>query len=127
MSTEILDRFEAQLFSFEPKTEGQKILHAQTLGAYNRLIETRRQRLDAVDIGLPRVMWAVLLTGAFGCIALFLFFPVEDARYQSILLGGVATFIAMVLFVIVSLDRPFQGAMAIQPDSYELVRDHLMR
>ena len=33
----------------------------------------------------------------------------------------------MVLFVIISLDRPFQGAMAIPADSYQLVHDQLMK
>ena len=36
-------------------------------------------------------------------------------------------FVAMVLFVIISLDRPFRGAMAIPPDSYQLVHDQLMK
>jgi hypothetical protein len=33
----------------------------------------------------------------------------------------------MVLFVIVALDHPFQGAMAIEPDSYELLVAQLMQ
>ena len=41
--------------------------------------------------------------------------------------GGPGGFVAMVLFVIVSLDRPFHGAMAISPDSYQLIHDQLMK
>jgi hypothetical protein len=41
--------------------------------------------------------------------------------------GGLAIFLAMVLFVIVSLDRPLQGPMAIAPDSYELMQRQLMQ
>jgi len=33
----------------------------------------------------------------------------------------------MVLFMILSLDRPFQGPMAIPSDSYQLVHDQLMK
>ena len=40
---------------------------------------------------------------------------------------GLAGFVAMVLFVIISLDRPFQGAMAIGADSYQLIYDQLMQ
>jgi hypothetical protein len=127
MGTEWLDRFQAQLFAFEPQTEGQKILHGQTLSAYNRLTDARRQRLDAVNTGLPTVMWFVLLPGAMGCLLLSLFFPVQDGRFHAVLVTGLAGFVAMVLFVIVSLDRPYQGAMAVSPDSYQLVHDQLMR
>ena len=124
---EWLDRFQAQLFIFEPTLESQKILHAETLAAYNRMVEARRQRLDAVHTGLPLVMWIVLLTGAMGCLVLSLFFPIEDARFQGILITGLALFLAMVLFVIISLDRPFQGAMAVSADSYQLIHDQLMK
>jgi len=33
----------------------------------------------------------------------------------------------MVLFVIISLDWPFHGAMAVSADSYQLVYDQLMK
>jgi hypothetical protein len=32
-----------------------------------------------------------------------------------------------VLFVIITLDRPFRGPMAISPDSYRLTHDQLMK
>jgi hypothetical protein len=126
IGVEWLDRFQAHLFAFEPTSESQKIIHGQTLSAYSRLVDARRQRLDAVNSGLPGVMWFVLLPGAMGCLLLSLFFPVEDARSQAILVVGLAGFVAMVLFVIISLDRPFHGAMAIPADSYQLVYDQLM-
>ena len=50
----------------------------------------------------------------------------EDARLHAILLTALAGFLAMVLFVIISLDRPFQGPMAIDAGSYQLVFDMLM-
>ena len=43
-----MNDFEARLVAFEPTTEGQKILHAETLRAYSQMIEARRLRLDAV-------------------------------------------------------------------------------
>ena len=67
---EWMDRFLAQLLVFEPTSESQKLLHAETLSAFNRMHEARRQRLDAVNSGLPGVMWVVLLPGAMGCLLL---------------------------------------------------------
>ena len=126
VGVEWLDRFQGLLFAVEPATESQKILHAQTLSAYNKLIEARRQRLDAVNSGLPGVMWFVLLPGAMGCLLFSLFFPIAEPRFQAVLVVALAGFVSMVLFVIVSLDRPFQGPMAITPDAYQLVYDQLM-
>jgi uncharacterized protein DUF4239 len=122
-----MDRLQSQLFSFEPARESQKILHAETLRTYNQLVQQRRQRLDAVQAGLPGVLWFVLLPGAMGCILLCTLFHVERAVFQGALLVGLAGFLAMVLFVIIALDRPFQGDMGITAESYQLVYDHHMR
>jgi hypothetical protein len=62
---EHMSRFQAVLHKFEPATEGQKLLHGETLRAYNLMIQARRLRLDAVGTGLPAVMWAVVVAGAF--------------------------------------------------------------
>jgi hypothetical protein len=50
---ERMNRFQDMLISFEPATEGQKLLHGETLQAYNNMIQARRLRLDAVGTGLP--------------------------------------------------------------------------
>src|SRR5688572_16903199 len=85
---EWMDRFLAQLLMFDPSTESQKLLHAETLSAFNRMHEARRQRLDAVNSRLPGVMWVVLLPGAMGCLLLCLFFPIEETRFHAILVIG---------------------------------------
>jgi len=56
-----------------------------------------------------------------------LFFHVENARFQAVLLLGLAGFLSMVLFVIISLDRPFAGVNGITADSYQLIYDHHMK
>jgi hypothetical protein len=122
-----MDRLQELLYSFEPRTEGQKVLHDETLSAFNNLIEQRRQRLDAAQGGLPGVVWFVVLGGAAACIALSIFFHVEDGRLQAIMLGGFAASLAMVLLVIFALDTPYTGDMGIGPDSYQLIYDQHMR
>lgn len=124
---EWLNRLQAHLFAYEPASDSQKILHAEILGAYNRMVEVRRRRLDAVQTGLPAVMWFVLLPGAMGCLLLFALYRVDDVRYQAIMMCAMAGFLAMVLFVIIALDRPFVGEMGITADSYQLIYDHHMK
>jgi hypothetical protein len=124
---EWMDRLQASLYAFEPVTEGQKIIHMETLAAFNTLVEQRRQRLDAAQGGLPGVLWVVLLGGPVVCITLTLFFYVENPRLQGCLLLGLAGSLAMVLIVIFTLDTPFTGTTAIGPESYQLVYDHHMK
>jgi hypothetical protein len=53
----ILDDFQAKLFGFEPATPGQAAMHSETLATYDKLIEHRRLRVDAVLGGLSGIMW----------------------------------------------------------------------
>lgn len=127
IGVDYMNRLQAQLFAFEPTLESQKILHAEALSAFNSLIKARRMRVDSVETGLPVVMWFVLLPGAMGCVFLVFFFRIRDARYQSILAMSLAGFLAMVLFVIIALDHPYRGPMAIGPGSYQLIHQQLMQ
>jgi hypothetical protein len=124
---ERMNRFQSILTSFEPATESQKLLHAQTLAAYNYVIQARRLRLDAVKTGLPSVMWAVVLVGAFIGLSASFFFKVEDVRLHVIEVLLLAVFIGLIIFMILSLDRPFRGDLGIPPDAYQLVCDQLMK
>lgn len=123
---EMIDRFQDRLFAFEPTTESQKLLHAETLRAFNNMLLERRLRLNAVLIGLPGVIWWLILSGAVICIVVSLLHQLQDARYQALMVVSLAAFVAMVIFAILAFDRPFRGTLGIQPEGLELIHDQLM-
>jgi hypothetical protein len=124
---ERMNRFQATLVACEPATEGQKLLHAETLRAYNQMMLSRRLRLDAVNTGLPSVLWMVVAAGAAISLSASFFFKVEDIRLHGILVVLLATFIGLVIFMTFALDRPFRGDLGIGPDAYQLIYDQLMK
>jgi len=124
---EHMNRLQAILIGFEPTTEGQKALHAETLRAYNTTIQSRRMRLDAVGTGLPAVMWVVILAGAGICMTACFFFRVDDAWVHGVLLTLLAMFVGLVIFMVLALDRPFRGDLGIGSEPYQLIYDQLMK
>jgi hypothetical protein len=124
---DLLNKFQDILIRFEPTTEGQKLLHGETLRAYNDMISARRLRLDAVHAGLPGVLWGVVIGGAFISMTSSFFFKVEDLRLQMIQGVLLASFMGMVIFMIFALDRPFRGDLALTPEPYQLIYDQLMK
>ncbi len=122
-----MDRFQTLLARFEPATEGQKLLHAECLRAYNVMIQARRQRLDAVRTGLPGVMWGVVVAGAFISLASTFFFKVDDVRLHGLLVALLAIFMGLVIFMILALDRPFRGDLGVSAEPYRLVYEQLMK
>jgi len=123
----MINDFQKVLTAFEPTTEGQKLLHSETLSAYNKMVEARRLRLDSVQTGLPGVMWVVILVGAIIGLSSTFFFRVEDARLHGVLVTLLATFMALVIFMIFALDRPYRGDLGVTPDPYQLIHDQLMK
>jgi len=122
-----MDRVEADLVSFEPATEGQKILHAETLAAFNRANQARRMRVDAISTGLPGVMWVVIVVGAVISISACYFFRVEDVRLHCILVVLLAVLIGLVICMTVSMNHPFRGDLGLSAEPYQLVYDQLMK
>ena len=124
---ELLDRFQTKLVGFEPASEGQKLMHGETLGAYNRMVLARRLRLDAVGGGIPGIMWSVILIGAVISLSSSFFFKVEAANFHSIQVLLLATFVGLVIFMIFALDHPYRGDLGIGSGAYPLIYDHLMK
>ena len=76
---------------------------------------------------LPGIMWFVIVAGAFLSLASSFFFRIEDVRLQAIQVVLLATFIGLVIFMILALDHPFRGDLGLRPDPYQLVYDQLMK
>ena len=108
-----IDRLQAHLFSFAPSTERESLIHAETLRAYNHLIEARRLRLDAVEASLSGAMWAVVLFGALIALASSFLFHVEDERLHYTMVGLLALLMGLLVFQITIFDRPFQGSLGV--------------
>ena len=123
---DLIDKLQTTLFSFEPTTEGQKLLHAATINAYDALIVSRLTRLDAVVGGLPGLLWMVVIMGSVVSLISTFFFRVEDARLHGTLVVLLAVFISLVVVMIFAFDRPFRGDLGLQPTSYQLIYDDLM-
>jgi len=124
---EMMNQFQGVLMKFEPATESQKILHAETLAAYNRAALARRLRIDAVNTDLPTIMWVVIFFGAVISIGACYFFRVEDPRLHAILVVMLTVLIGLVIAMTVAMSHPFRGDLALTADPYQLVYDQLMK
>lgn len=121
-----MNDFQGMLMAYEPATDGQRILHAETLRAYNHAVEARRLRVDSVDNGLPAIMWVFIVAGAFISLAACWFFYVEDRRLHAIQVALLAALIGMVIVMTIALDRPYRGDLGLSAAPYELIYNQIM-
>jgi hypothetical protein len=122
----LMDEFQQLLYTFQPANAGQAALHTETLSAYNKLIDYRRLRIDAVNGGLSPAMWAVIWVGAAISICIAYFYNISDPKLHGILIFLMAAFLAMLIFMIIINDRPFFGRVGVSSDPYKLILDKLI-
>lgn len=122
----ILDELQSRLYSYEPASASMIAVHSETISAYNKLIEARRLRIDAVESHLSTPMWAVIAIGAAVSIAVAYLYKIQDLRLHLILIGLMAGFLGILVFMIVINDRPFLGYVSIPTDPYQLILDRVI-
>ncbi len=119
------DALRQELARFEPATEGERIMHAQVIAAFQDFSQARQQRLAGVVTEIPAVLWYAVLVGA--AINLVLLIMLRMRQFQHFVLGSLtAFFLGVILFVIISLDRPLRGESGLGPDSFQMLWDRVM-
>lgn len=118
--------FQKDLCRFSPENVSQEILHAETMRAFNHMVEFRSKRIQNTNNGIPAVMWWVVMIGAVVNTLIITFFKVRFDVH--LLIGGLlALVVGSLIFVVAVLDYPFRGEVSIGPDRIKVVYDALMK
>jgi hypothetical protein len=118
--------FQDRLLSFQPQTQAEEVLHAETIRQFSIFVDYRRQRLYSVSTRLPEVLWFVVAVGAVVNAVLTWLFDVKRLSVHLLLAALMSVFIAQIVFMIVAMDSPFRGAVSVGPDAFQLVQRSLM-
>ncbi len=113
--------------SFEPAGNRLSNIHQAMLGACTRLGEARRIRATQLKYHLPGILWVVVILGAVATGMLALFFGMQNAGWQVITNSLVTLILCLNLFLLASYDDPFSGYIALQPVSFEVTRDSIIK
>jgi hypothetical protein len=119
------DAIFVQLAGFEPQTEGERTIHAAVISSYQDFSAARQQRLAGVITKIPAVLWYAVLVGA--AINLLLIVLLRIRLAPHFVLGSItAFFLGVILFVIVTLDRPLRGPNGLDPVPLKLLWERSM-
>ncbi len=114
------------LFSFEPASKTQEVLHGEIIREFNAMNVSREQRLDAVSSSMPAVLWWVVIFGAIVSIV-FIWMLHMDLVPQLFFGSVTALFLGVMTFLIYAMDHPLQGAVSVDPGPYQSVYDLVMK
>jgi hypothetical protein len=79
----------------------------------------RRTRIRDSATGVPATLWAVLIAGAVICIAFSYFFGVQSFGAHALMVSALAAIISLSLLVILTLNLPFTGDVALGPEAMQ--------
>lgn len=122
---EIILHLWSRITQFEPKTNGQRVIHGQVLDGFNKLVESRRRRIEATSYAVPGALWGVVLSGAAVSIFGSYLFKIQSLSVHGLLTILLTTMIALLVFFIATTDHPYSGSNAIEPLAYEIVLRYL--
>src|SRR5664279_2300577 len=124
---DLINRFQKNLYGFEPLTEGQKIVHASALGSYNNYILLRRLRIQNVTKGVSEMIWWVVFFGGLINLVLSWLFVVQNRSLHILMNALLGALIGALIFLILVLDHPFSGWFKVSSEPFEITYQQLMK
>lgn len=125
--TELLNKFQDELYSFEPVTNREIGLFQEALRQFNRLVELRRLRTSSVNNGMPFVVWVLILFGGSTTLIICWLFNISSLRLHVIMNGLIGLAVGTLIYLIIMLDYPFRGELSISPEAYIQIYEQLMK
>ena len=122
-----LNEFQKILYSFEPLTEKQKIIHMACLENFNQYVELSRLRMENVRHGPSYMIWWVIFFGGLVNVILSWLLVIESKSLHVLMNALLGALIGSLIFLVMVLEFPFRGWFKVGPEPFEIVFRQLMK
>ena len=106
------------LLHYKPGEPFQQGLQQRALDTAAIMLDARRNRILDNRQGIPTVLWVTLLLLGLITVAFAFYFRVANATAHYIMVGVLASVIALTFALIAELDFPFRGDIAVSPAAF---------
>jgi hypothetical protein len=114
------------LATFEPTSNGEKDLHAESYRQFNDLVQYRRSRLLSVTAGLSGALWTLVLLGAGINIAVTWCFHLQNQRMHVWMTVLISSLLGLMIFLLAAMDHPYLGRLSVSSEPFQLVYEQVM-
>lgn len=114
-TAELFDTLSQRILAIQPTPGRENVIYADLVKVADQLEQSREDRLNATDLGLPPIFWEVI---AFLTVLLIGFAAfVEPRRARAMSLGGLGAGLALLIALVFIFDQPFLGDVSVTPDA----------
>lgn len=126
--SEQLRSIKLALSSSEPTTQTEIDSYWEAVRALEEVSRSRSARTAGSEAGstsqLDAELWVLLIGGAVISLVFIYMISADDFVIHAVCVALTAALVALVGYLILTLDRPFVGSLAVSPDSYQRVIDN---
>lgn len=120
----IIDKLFSKLHHYPTPTTIDALTLRDMINAIQTLYETRQDRIAASEDSLSMDVWVVILVGTILTILMSYLFAMNF--YMHILTASATAIMCFTMvFLLISLDHPFQGDFVIEPNVYKPLLEHI--
>jgi hypothetical protein len=120
-----LVRVHRLITGLNPQNFGEAAITSELLHTINLLYSARRSRILAAEGAIPETIWWIIGIGTIITVGFMCFFGAPNFRMHLGMTAMVASSMALVIVLIVSLDRPFRGDLCVSLDAFQNVKDSI--
>jgi hypothetical protein len=122
-----VDHLADEIYTYRPANADEERVYPQLVGGVQQMLDARRQRVFLGGQGVGLVTWTIVILGGLITVGFAAFFWMEDGRAQLILTSMMACVFGLMLTLLVAMDHPLWGNVAVGPDPFLELRSNWVR
>lgn len=113
----IIDQITLELMHYSGTSNSEALLVHDMMDEIRTLYDARQQRIHMSESELSPELWVVILIGSILTLCITYLFGI-DFKLHLITVIAAALMTSSMIFLLITLDRPFQGEFVIEPDPF---------
>lgn len=122
----VIDRITTLLYSYHVAGNAELLISHDMIDEIKNLYNARQQRIHMSDSGLNPAVWVVILIGTILTIGINYLFGM-NLYMHLITVSASALMTSAMIFLLLTLDKPFQGDFVIDSGSFKAILDSMKK
>jgi hypothetical protein len=123
--TSAIPALREMLLKCSPANPAEERIFAVLDQNLSEVSKLRRERLSHLRSHVPQLIWLILLSGSALMMVFSFFLHAESEKLKRIYLSFLSALVAMSLFIVLMLDRPFNGSTKVSNRAYTELADYI--
>lgn len=109
----------------EPRSENQRVVLPILINESLMAWSARRERIEKIGMGIPKIEWFALLVGAVVTIVFTYFFTIAIGTVQLLMTAMVAFTVAINLYLVLLFGNPYSGDLRIPSTAFDVLNQYI--